>query len=352
MYERSRAMMRAIKKQGLESIHRVLGGTGAGELYSHSKGLRGAVILMYHSVAQPADAEWLDPRNHLPAEMFHEQMMFISSRRRPISMSELVESLAAGREPAAGTVVVTFDDGYMDTLTVAAPILDRLRIPATVYLPTAYTGRAEPQWIDRLYVVFKSRRERYLTWPAGGGKRYDLDRRAQRAEAYSAVAGDLLAADHPAREGVFARLGDQLRPERTAGGCTMGWDDVAALRRVHGGFEVGGHTRGHTDLTGVDPGTAEREVRGCADDIRQALGTSPAHFSFPYSRTDGSVVDLVRAAGFSSGAAEGGDCLVTAGADPHCLPRVEAPGSLARFRFYTSGAYPSLSRALIGRPKP
>ena len=47
-------------------------------------------------------------------------------------------------------ICVTFDDGYLDTLHIAAPILRELGIPAAVLLPTAMVdGRAGYDWYRR-----------------------------------------------------------------------------------------------------------------------------------------------------------------------------------------------------------
>ena len=46
------------------------------------------------------------------------------------------------------SIVVTFDDGYLDVLQNAVPILERYQIPATIFVVTGNLG--EPFWWDRL----------------------------------------------------------------------------------------------------------------------------------------------------------------------------------------------------------
>lgn len=107
---------------------------GVGALRSGPRpGLR---ILLYHSIGDT------DPRDAygsaVPAWSFAEQVRWLreESGLDVVSLAEGVERLGAG---APGTAIaVTFDDGYRDTLTVAAPILARHRIPFTVFVPGAF----------------------------------------------------------------------------------------------------------------------------------------------------------------------------------------------------------------------
>lgn len=107
---------------------------GVGALRSGARpGLR---ILLYHSIggADPPDGYG----SVVPASSFAEQMRWLreESGLNVVSLAEGAERLGAG---ALGTAVaVTFDDGYRDTLTVAAPILARDRIPFMVFVPGAY----------------------------------------------------------------------------------------------------------------------------------------------------------------------------------------------------------------------
>src|SRR5712692_3225333 len=124
--------------------------SGVGRAFEAATQPTGAIILMYHSIAADNVAESVDPPNRLPPGMFERQMAFLSEHRRVVALSHVVEEIAAGRSPAAGTVCITFDDGYLDNLTTAAPILDRHKLPATLFLATGYVERGEAQWADSL----------------------------------------------------------------------------------------------------------------------------------------------------------------------------------------------------------
>lgn len=90
------------------------------------------VILMYHRIWEPACDPWglcVSPVR------FAAQMRALKAHRIVLHMNEFVALLQNGSlSPLAAAV--TFDDGYIDNLTVAKPILDRFGIPATVFLMT------------------------------------------------------------------------------------------------------------------------------------------------------------------------------------------------------------------------
>jgi peptidoglycan/xylan/chitin deacetylase (PgdA/CDA1 family) len=98
----------------------------------------GVVILCYHRVGGRTACEM-----DLPTPVFRRQMEEVAGAG-PIDLDAAVEAIGSGGAPTG--VVVTFDDGSADVLDLALPVLAEHRIPALLYLATAFVeeGRRFP----------------------------------------------------------------------------------------------------------------------------------------------------------------------------------------------------------------
>jgi len=97
-------------------------------------------ILMYHAFSAGAEPA---SRFVLPAAAFARQLALL--RRlgyQPLRLSRYVELRAAGAPVPRRAVIVTIDDGYRDTATLAAPLLSRHDVPATLFVVSQRVGEA------------------------------------------------------------------------------------------------------------------------------------------------------------------------------------------------------------------
>lgn len=322
--------------------------SGLGRVYEKVAHPKGAIILMYHSVARENVAPFVDPPNHLPAQVFEQQMLFLKRHRNVVSLSDLVACLEAGEEPEAGTVCITFDDGYLDNLTVAAPILAGCYLPATLFLATGYIDTAEPQWADRLYVAFSRRQAHRLVLPDLG---IDADMRSSKSRAKSRLRlhAHLLEALPDVRRGTLAEVEKQLAPDCGAvPRLGMNWDDVRRMRDDYPLMDIGGHSRGHTDLRRHEGEVATLEVDACADDLRRELDFDAKLFAYPYGRWSAAVQSMISSSGWRTALGASEALRVGLASDIFNLARIEAPVSMSTFSFKTSGAYPG-SLVLFGK---
>ncbi len=302
----------------------------------------GATILMYHSVADDSSGCWIDPRNHLHPLTFQRQMTFLARRRCVLSLSELVDRLKERRAIPPSSVVITFDDGYLDNLSVAAPVLEDLELPATLFVPTGVIDRAENQWVDRLYAMFRARTASSLKLV---DKVFDLAETRQALDAYRQLCRRMLVATHPDREALLSIFRDQLRPHSEPPRLTLTWDEIRQLS--DGPFEIGAHTVGHTDLR-THTSSAATEAVGSRDTIAREVGSPPRHFSFPYGRSDPISRQAVIDAGFDSAVSDSPLALITRETDIYAMPRIEPPPRFGEFRARTSGLFSRRSRHRTG----
>ena len=102
---------------------------------------RGVVVLIYHRVGTGSGLE-ID----LPVGLFDEQMAMLAEEGRAVSLDAALAALD-GPAPPPGRpdpVVVTFDDGTADFADVVLPVLERHRVPATLYVATAFVEEGRP----------------------------------------------------------------------------------------------------------------------------------------------------------------------------------------------------------------
>jgi peptidoglycan/xylan/chitin deacetylase (PgdA/CDA1 family) len=103
----------------------------------------GLVVLIYHRVGERTPIE-VD----LPGSLFDEQMNFLRTECEVVTLADGLARVTEPIEAAAERplVAVTFDDGTADFADVALPVLERHRIPVTLYVATDFleTGRPFP----------------------------------------------------------------------------------------------------------------------------------------------------------------------------------------------------------------
>jgi len=283
----------------------------------------GAVILGYHRVADPRTAHGAEPSAMcVSPSCFEAQMRELCGLGRPVSLRHLGATLAAG-VPVRGMIAVTFDDGYEDVLKVALPVLERERIPATVFFVAGNTGEAF--WWDRLAallaeadpaVPFRVRLgASEFVWPGVGGAgqlRVRLNRAlrvldaADRSEVIERLAGvwDVRAAGRDA-------LPRALTPAEARRLIDSPWIDAGA------------HTISHPPLTEVTPRRARHEIFGGRDALRTALVADVDVFSYPHGSVSTRTINLVREAGYELACISASDS-IRRGTERLALPRLWA----------------------------
>ncbi len=105
------------------------------------KPARGVTVLIYHRVGASSSSE-VD----LDACEFDAQMAELAASGRVRTLDDAVETLRTGDTPDADPVVITFDDGTPDVIEVALPILERHRVPMTLYLATGFVDTDRGFW--------------------------------------------------------------------------------------------------------------------------------------------------------------------------------------------------------------
>lgn len=103
-------------------------------------------ILMYHQVGKFAPMQ-THRANYCDVDRFRSQMKWLRLLRIPVlSMTDLLDVLQGRKTLPCRSVVLTFDDGCVNFLEYALPVLKEFNYPSIVYPVAGLTG-AKASWL-------------------------------------------------------------------------------------------------------------------------------------------------------------------------------------------------------------
>ena len=277
-----------------------------------------ALILVYHRVTELDPDPW---SLCVSPERFSEHMEVLRRVAYPCTLRELVSAHAVGKIPK-NAVAVTFDDGYLDNLTNAKPILEEHDIPGTVFVCSGVVGQNQEFWWDQLahaflqsnklpqQLIFAAAGKR-LTWTLGHaqGAQVNEDGSDSKGEGSTdAIAlSDYMAVCKMLRPLPSAAIEDSMCQIRVWAGIpgaarpthrTLSAGDLVEL--TSGGImDIGAHTVSHALLPAHSREVQLREIMDCRNQLQEIIQRPIEHFSYPYGEYDQTALDVLHAAGFA-----------------------------------------------------
>jgi peptidoglycan/xylan/chitin deacetylase (PgdA/CDA1 family) len=192
------------------------------------------LVLCYHAVSD----RWPDPGAVRPRVLERQLEWLVSQRFTGATFHDAVVSPPSGK-----VLAVTFDDGYRSILEHAVPILSRLGLPGTIFVPTDFIGARRP-----------------LAW-AG------LERWAAGPHAH------------------------ELAP--------LSWPELRELAQA--GWEIGSHSCTHVDLTRADAASLAAELVRSREACAEGVGAPCRSIAYPYGAADDRACRAARDGGYVAG---------------------------------------------------
>ncbi len=257
-------------------------------------------VLTYHRVDRPEARPELNPSLiSATPEAFETQMRWLAAQYRVVSLGEVIEAGRGGAPLPPRAVLVTFDDACVDFATHAWPVLARLGLPATLFVPTAYPdqpGRAF--WWDRLYRCLHSAGAPAVLATAVGS--LPLDSPGERARAYRTLSQQVKRLPHGEAmalvDATCLACAEPPAGDAAGGPAVLGWDALRRLARE--GVALAPHTRTHPLLHRVGSDEAEREIMGSRADLEREIGAVPPVFAYPDGGYDVTTLEILSRLGF------------------------------------------------------
>jgi peptidoglycan/xylan/chitin deacetylase (PgdA/CDA1 family) len=264
-----------------------------------------ALILLYHRIAQLPSDPW---SMSVTPEHFAQHLEILRTCACPIPLQHLIQA-SSNKDLPERPVVLTFDDGYVDNLQQAKPLLERYEVPASFFLAAGYLGREGEFWWDEL--------ERLLLQPgslpetlhldiAGNAYRWELGTAATYSDDDSKPNCAWRAWEEPpsSRHQIYRLLWELMHPlseverrnvlealriwarEQPAGRPThrlLSLNEVCAL--VSGELiEIGAHSMTHPALSALPVSAQWDEIQQSKVCLETILKRPVRSFAYPFGR--------------------------------------------------------------------
>jgi peptidoglycan/xylan/chitin deacetylase (PgdA/CDA1 family) len=296
----------------------------------------GIGVYRYHSIQEcPTDnGKLIGPGIIHDRKVFKKQMEFLARHYKILSFDEVLSQILGEKAFVKRSVMITFDDGFVDNHRVALPILKALGVPAIFFVTVGAIESQEPPWFCRVQNAFRSTKERAWHDSLTGVER-PLTENGDRREALLAASRRIGILTGEAQGEALALLEKDLQVSWPSekGSLMMTWEDVREL--VCHGYEVGSHSLSHPNLTRVnDMVTLRAEIVTSKYIIENKIQIEVRGFSYPnpifQPHWDGVVSECIRQAGYQL-AFTSVPGMVRREANPYALRRFWSPLDFKEF---------------------
>jgi len=215
------------------------------------------------------------------AEQFRVLMRRVASFFKVLPLDNAVELLQRGSLPR-GALAITFDDGYADNQTIAAPILAELKLTATFFVATGFLNGGR-MWNDTVVEALRRTHLQEIGLPELGVDSLPLRTILQRRQAI----------DRVLKEIKHLPMGQRLRRvEDVAVACgkilpndlMMSTTQLQALHAS--GMAIGGHTVNHPILSSSSDEDAKQEIVLNKQQLESVLQSEVKLFAYPNGKPD------------------------------------------------------------------
>lgn len=248
---------------------------------------RDVVGLNYHVVSDEPLPHIQHILQYKSRSLFASDLDYLAHGHELVSYREL--AAGPGDSKRREAFILTFDDGYRECYTIAAPALRRVGVPCTFFVITSA--------VDNRELPYPNKTSLCIDAVLG----MDADTARNRSVAIGQQIGIPFATSDELVRWVRDELVRWLLGVANAGvidrvGTALGLDWAEYLAReqpfmtsaqirglVDQGFTVGAHSVSHAQLSTLSESDVEREIVESCRFVQDLTGQSPVPFAFPFS---------------------------------------------------------------------
>ncbi len=283
-----------------------------------------ALVLLYHRVCNlDQDPQLLT----VTPNKFDKQLEYLKNNYYIITLRKLFEDYK-NNKIEDNSIVITFDDGYYDNYKNALPILEKHKIPATIFISYGYVGNEKEFWWDELEQIFYNSCDLPKKLELEISNRYYIWNTVNKRElnkAYKELHPLLKNIIEEERNIILHKLLSWANKKREVREShrILTENEIIELNKSNL-IEIGAHTVSHTCLSCEISEIQEYEIYESKNNLERLIREKVIGFSYPfgtYSDYNKTTINLLKKSNFKYAVANN-QGIFTRKNDIYSIPRL------------------------------
>ena len=261
------------------------------------------LVLMYHRILPKQDprARLEEPGMMVTPETFKMHMSIVKQRFDVLPLSQWIKRKNAGETLPARCCAITFDDGWVDNYEFAYPVLQELKLPATIFLVSDMIGTNQQFWPERLSHLLtnialtcpEQWQHPELKWITDKTYSYKFNTIPPNQEQLSEIINQTKQLMDEEIHSHINTIETELHLNKKPPASLLSWQQMSEMC-ASGLIEAGSHTCHHIRLDDrQDENILAYEIIQSKSQIEKRLGQSVDTFCYPNGDYSEKAVELV-----------------------------------------------------------
>ena len=196
----------------------------------------------------------------------------------------MVELIKKKREIPRKSYLISFDDGFENNYSIAAPILDYFKLNATFYFSTDFVQNNSMSWIDKIEYCFEKNIDLKRIYLDKLGQ-FDISSLQKKKLALDQIR-KIVKKNYPQNIDVFVKNFfdifkiKYIETSNSDIDKKLSWEKVKKLSK-NKYFTIGGHSHNHMPFTYYKINEAKKQIITSINLFKLKAGINLKHYSYP-----------------------------------------------------------------------
>lgn len=243
-------------------------------------------IFLFHGVIKRSECKVRNyTKKHLEKKRFIEIVKDLKEKGNAISMDTVLNYIQNSIPFKDKSFAITFDDGFYNNYSIAAPILNKLKLPTTFYVTTDFINFNHTSWIDRIEIFLEKIKMNikvktffgdFIIENSSKSKIFFLDK------VRTNVKKNLKINPYKFSNDLIKQINNysNYKTSKSILDRKMNWRHVKILSN-NPLFTIGGHSKSHKIFSSLSMTELKKDIKYSIKTINKKLNTRIKHYSYP-----------------------------------------------------------------------